>query len=163
MHMTNPLTTRREGDRFRFFLTLAEPAAAPGDAARLSGLLSPFLDEKRVDASAAAAIHTALEELLTNLGKFGRPASGAPLEPAGLAVEGEIMVNVPGVVLRLIDNGVEFDPANWPPPVFPDDPEQLVPGGLGLHMLRTMFSSFSHRREDGKNIGVWTILPGGRP
>ncbi|MDR2390747.1 MAG: ATP-binding protein [Planctomycetota bacterium] len=155
--MANPLTTRREGDCFRFFLTLEEPAAAPEDAARLSGLLAPFLDEKRVEAFAAAAIHTALEELLTNLGKFGRPASGAPPEPASLTAEGEIMVNAPGTVLRLIDNGIEFNPALRPPPVFPDNPEQLVPGGLGLHMLQTMFSSFSHSRENGKNVGVWTI------
>lgn len=154
--MANPLVVRRNGDCFRFTLTLSDPAAAPGDIAALSEAVSPFLADSRVSPAVTAAIHTALEELLTNLAKFGHPRDFLS-ESEILAAEGEIRIDAHGVELRLIDNGVEFDPTRQPTPAFTDDPEQLVPGGLGLHMLRTMFLSYSHKRENGKNIGVWRI------
>lgn len=160
--MPNPLTIERDGDRFRFSLTLTDVAAVPEDAARLSEALSPFLEDMKTGSFAATAVHTAIEELLTNLGKFGRTGPDAPPEAEALTAEGEVGVRSGCVELRLTDNGREFDPTRQPAPIFTDDPEELVPGGLGLHMLRNMFSLFSHQRIDGKNVSVWSVRAEGK-
>lgn len=153
--MPNPLTTRRDGDSFHFSLILADPDAAPRDAAALSEAIGPFLDEKDAAPDTANAIHTAIEELLTNLAKFGRPEGSGSSEP--LTAEGTVEIAADGVKLRLADNGAEFDPTTQSEPRFTDDPDCLVPGGLGLHILRTMFSTCDYSRVSGKNLSVWAI------
>ncbi|MCC8191141.1 MAG: ATP-binding protein [Planctomycetes bacterium] len=159
--MPNSLATGRDGNRFRFTLTLTTPADAPADAARLSEAIAPFLAEGNLPTAAAYAIHTGLEELITNLGKFGR--SPAAADPAALVVDGLVVVDATGVELQLRDNGRPFDPTRQPPPVLAEDPESLAPGGLGLHMLRTMFTACEYSRHGEHNLSCWRLeAPAGR-
>ena len=144
--MANPTTTASDGCVFRFGLEIADPAAMPADIAELGRTLAGFLAGRGVHGEDANALDVALEELLTNLGKFGGTAR----------VEGAVTVADADVSLAISDNGPEFDPTRWPPPDL--DPEAMLSrpvGGLGLHLLFQLFNDVAYRREDDRNITVW--------
>lgn len=151
--MANPVATTTAGPAFRFRMEFAEPAAVPDDVAGLSEALAAFLDERGVGGEDAYAVQLALEELLTNLGKFGVPAAGAG---AVARADGEVAVAGAEVVLTLADNAEPFDPTGRPPPDL--DPEALLDrpvGGLGLHLLFQLFQDVVYRRENGRNVTAW--------
>jgi serine/threonine-protein kinase RsbW len=52
---------------------------------------------------------------------------------------------------ELIDNGRPFDPPAAPPPDVAEPLEEREPGGLGIHLLRTMADRIEYRRENGEN------------
>jgi serine/threonine-protein kinase RsbW len=90
------------------------------------------------------AVELALEELLSNVGKYAYP-EGA---------EGEMEVLIEpgpdGIRLELVDEGRPFDPLAVPPP--PPMTLDGVPGGRGLHLVRSLARSMSYRRDGGRNV-----------
>jgi anti-sigma regulatory factor (Ser/Thr protein kinase) len=88
----------------------------------------------------------ALEELLTNLVKYGYD----PDAPLGIA---EIALDVADDTLTIVfsDDGRPFDPLAAPPPRFEDTIEARPVGGLGLHMLRAFAHSSGYVRDGDRN------------
>lgn len=59
---------------------------------------------------------------------------------------------IPGRLrIELADNGREFDPASAAPPDLASPLAERRPGGLGLHLIRTMMDRVDYRREAGEN------------
>ena len=152
--MANSLSVAWAEDAFRFRLDFADPDAVPDDVAKLSESLAVFLRDRGVDDEEANALHIAIEELMTNIGKFGLldspPADGI------LFAEGAVAVDPASVSLTLSDNAPAFDPTAWPPPDLA--PEALLNnpvGGLGIFMLFQMFNEVAYRRDEDRNITVW--------
>ena len=156
--MLNSLSTRLSGNDFSFSLIIREPAEVPVDVASLSSLVEPFLLTEHLGDHERNAVQTAIEELLTNLAKYGRSGEDAPPDTVALTVEGTVSVSRSEVALRLRDNGCDFNPALLPEPTLLADPERLTPGGMGIHMLKQMFSAVCHVREGGCNMGEWMLL-----
>lgn len=158
--MPNPLSLRSDGASLRFRLVLAVPAEAAEDIARIDPPLARLLDRHGADADERNALHIAIEELITNIGKFG-PAG----LPAGrwLTVRGLVRVAPATLRLRLVDNGAPFNPAARPPPNLDADLSDRPIGGLGLFMLFQMFHHLHYRHRHGCNTSVWTLRrKGGR-
>lgn len=155
--MPNPLTTAMDGGMFTFRLTLADPGEAPLDAARVSEALAPILAGWGVGPGEGNALHIAVEELVTNLGKFG-PAGIRPGE--AVVAEGTVGVDGDEVVLTVSDNGPAFDPASVPAPPLGGEAMDRNVGGLGLFMLFHLFHEFRYRRENGHNVGSWILRRG---
>lgn len=144
----------KSGKRFRFVMRFANPASMPDDVALLAGRCAHFLGCAGAAADEANAVEIALEELLTNIAKFG---AGGENPPPLLAAEGAVEVEAGAIRLVLSDNGSRFDPAGHPQPDVDAPPERRPVGGLGLHMLFQMFDRHEHRWENGRNINVWTL------
>jgi len=53
---------------------------------------------------------------------------------------------------ELIDNGHPFDPTAAPDPDLSLPLDERHPGGLGIHLMRTMMDRFEYRRRNGKNV-----------
>jgi anti-sigma regulatory factor (Ser/Thr protein kinase) len=53
--------------------------------------------------------------------------------------------------IELCDNGREFDPASAAAPDLTSPLAEREPGGLGLHLIRTMMDRVEYRREAGEN------------
>jgi serine/threonine-protein kinase RsbW len=53
--------------------------------------------------------------------------------------------------VELCDNGREFDPAAAAAPDLTSPLAEREPGGLGLHLIRTMMDRVEYRREAGEN------------
>ena len=88
-----------------------------------------------------------LEELLTNLVKYGYPDRAEP----GRA---EIVLALDGSRLEIefIDDGCAFDPLAGPLPNL-DEPLEARPiGGLGLHLLRSLTDVVRYERRNNKNV-----------
>ena len=52
---------------------------------------------------------------------------------------------------ELCDNGREFDPASAAAPDLTSPLAEREPGGLGIHLIRTMMDRLEYRREAGEN------------
>lgn len=53
--------------------------------------------------------------------------------------------------LTLNDNGPAFDPLAGPAPRLDRELDELVPGGWGLHLIRSIPSDSHYERSDGMN------------
>lgn len=53
--------------------------------------------------------------------------------------------------IELSDNGREFDPDSAAAPDLTSPLAEREPGGLGLHLIRTMMDRVEYRREAGEN------------
>jgi serine/threonine-protein kinase RsbW len=98
-------------------------------------------------AEEAHRITILLEELLTNLMKYGYPDGREP----GRA---EIALTLIGdrVEIEFIDDGCAFDPFAAPPPDLKQPVESRSLGGLGLYLLRAMCDETRYERRDERNV-----------
>lgn len=106
--------------------------------------LGAFLDGCGLSARARNAVDVAAEELLSNVLKFAYP-EGEP-GPATLVVD----VGAVRARLEVVDSGSPFDPTRVPPPPAPTLDSE--PGGRGIHLVRSLSSSFTYRREGSRNV-----------
>lgn len=106
--------------------------------------LQGFLEGYALPPRLRNAVEVSAEELLSNAWKYAFP-NGEPGEVA-LALE----VDEEGVRLELADTGIPFDPTFVPPP--PPPSLDGAPGGRGIHLVRSLSSSFSYRREGSRNV-----------
>lgn len=106
--------------------------------------LQGFLDGCTLSARLRNAVDVAAEELLSNAWKYAFP-DGEPGEVVLLLEVGEDVTR-----LEVSDTGFPFDPTL----VLPPSPPSLdaAPGGRGIHLVRSLSSSFTYRREGSRNV-----------
>jgi anti-sigma regulatory factor (Ser/Thr protein kinase) len=110
--------------------------ALPG----LVGFTAAFFAEQRVDAGLRPPVDFAIEEIFTNMVKYGRPG-GAEVEVALARVAG-------GVEVALTDYDVEpFDPTRAPDADVTLPIEARTPGGLGIHLTRRLVEGLQYRYD----------------
>ena len=107
-----------------------------------------FLASEGLDEGSAYDLDLVLEELFTNLVKYGRGARGD--------VEILLERGPEGVIAALHEYDAEpFDPTTLPS-VDVDRPiEERRPGGLGVHFIRQLTSSFDYDYRD--RVGVTRV------
>jgi anti-sigma regulatory factor (Ser/Thr protein kinase) len=101
-----------------------------------------FAKAQRLDESVAFAMHLAVEELFTNMVKYG---GGDDAVSVALSVrEGDL-------VIELVHAGAApFDPT-MAKPIDPTRPlHERVPGGVGLHLVRSMMDRVRYQHHDGE-------------
>jgi serine/threonine-protein kinase RsbW len=89
-----------------------------------------------------------LEELLTNLWKYGYPDRDPPEGKAEITLE----LQNGRLTIEFIDNGQAFDPLSSPPPDLDQTLEIRKPGRLGLHIAREFSDEARYDRRDGRNV-----------
>ena len=107
-----------------------------------------FAAEHGLAAEDEARTLIVLEELLTNLSRYG---FAAPTEKEGIA---EVTLELAGDLLTidLADNGRAFDPLAAPAPHFDRPVENRPIGGLGLFIMRELADEARYDRRDGRNV-----------
>lgn len=152
--MPNQLSVSEDDGGFRFGMDFRAPREAPADIAALNAELASFLESRAAGKTEINSLRTAVEELLTNLAKFGPPGM-----PGGATVraEGEVVLAESEIRLTLSDNAAPFDPNNFPPPDVDADPLEREVGGLGLYMLFRMFREMRYQRRGDRNVSVWIM------
>jgi anti-sigma regulatory factor (Ser/Thr protein kinase) len=88
----------------------------------------------------------AIEEAATNV--IGHAFAGIP-PPHLITVRLDITPQL--LVAEIIDNGRPFDPTAVPPPDLSLPIERRAPGGLGLHLMRSMVDALYYHRGEGRN------------
>lgn len=98
--------------------------------------LEGFFDEAAIDGDVAFTVSLVAEELFTNMVRHN-VGGGARIE-LGIERDGDRLL------LELVDEGVDrFDPDEIPKPPVAAAIGQRHPGGLGLHLVRTMVDDLS--------------------
>ncbi len=113
----------------------------------VDGFVAAFVREQRLAADEAPRILILLEELLTNLVKYGYRDRAEP----GRA---EIVLGLEGSRLEIefIDDGCAFDPFAAPPPDLDAPVEAREVGGLGIHILRSLTEEARYERRNDTNV-----------
>jgi len=128
------------GDRLS--LTLANDVA---EVVRLAAAAERFLEENDVSGAPADSVQLALEEVVTNVIKYGFDDDGAH------DVRVSLSVGEDAVLLSIEDDGHPFDPLQAPEPDLDAPLEQRQVGGLGLHLVRQMVDEATYRRVGDTN------------
>ena len=114
---------------------------------RVEGFAAAFVREHGIAADDAARILILLEELFTNLAKYGYPDRAEP----GVA-EIALVLDGSRLEIEFIDDGCAFDPWAMPLPNLDEPVEERPIGGLGLHLLRSLSDVVRYERRNNKNV-----------
>lgn len=98
-----------------------------------------FCAQERLDPAAEFAVGLAIEEIFTNLVKYGRATS---ISIRLQRVDAEIRITLTGFDVD------PFDPTLAPSPVVDLPLAERRPGGLGLHLVRSLMDRMEYAHSD---------------
>jgi anti-sigma regulatory factor (Ser/Thr protein kinase) len=124
------------------------------------GRLSNWLDEQEgtlaIPDSIAYAVRLCLEEAVANLINHTPATGDGPDITVDLGWKGGVMV------VAIEDHGPPFDPRTAPAPVRPATLDDAIPGGLGIHLIRSFASEIDYTSVSGRNrLTLWFGGPAG--
>lgn len=92
-------------------------------------------------------LNMALDDLLNNVVQYAFPND--PTEHH-IEVEGEVREEC--VVVTIMDDGIPFNPLSVAPPDLSVLLHEREIGGLGIHLIRSMFDEVTYHRKVGRNV-----------
>ncbi|MBI5820352.1 MAG: ATP-binding protein [Verrucomicrobia bacterium] len=104
-----------------------------------------FIEENGVNGAAVHVANLAIEEMATNILKYGYDDANAHEILLGVEILPERLL------LILEDDGHEFNPLKVPDSVVDLPAEMRVPGGLGIHLVRRFAEEMRYERRDCRN------------
>ena len=122
-----------------------------GDLGRVTEAAVRFLEKHGAGNQAVYAAHLSIEELVTNIIKYGYDDTASH----EILLRLEVCPRI--ILLRLEDDGHEFNPLAAPTPDVDLPVAQRVPGGLGIHLVRNMVGEIQYQRSGGRNRLTITI------
>ena len=123
------------------------------DLSRAARQANAALEAAGASAEAVYRASLGLEEILTNIIKYGYD------DQAEHRIAVRIEAGPESVRLAIADDGHPFDPRQAPPPRLDRPLSERRAGGLGIHLVLAMMDRVDYRRQDGRNLLELTILP----
>ena len=112
----------------------------------LTTAVNRFLNQHAIAQEAIFRVNLAIEEIVTNMIKYGYDDT----DPHAITVNLALLPET--IRLHLKDDGHPFDPLQTPEPDIHVPLDQRKIGGLGLHLVRETVSRITYRRENGANL-----------
>jgi len=112
---------------------------------RVSALADRFSASCHLAPDVTADLHVALDEVLTNIIKYGYTDERIHEISIKLEVEDGVLV------AEVEDDGVSFDPLTLPEPDIAAPLRERQVGGIGIHFVRKLMHEVSYRRVAGHN------------
>lgn len=113
---------------------------------RLRRKLVQFCDLHDVSGRAVHAFNLALDEVLTNVIRHGYADQSEREISVRVALAGEELSAV------IEDDAREFNPVDFPRVNCALPLDEREPGGLGIHLVRSLVNGMCYRREGGRNV-----------
>jgi anti-sigma regulatory factor (Ser/Thr protein kinase) len=121
---------------------------ADSDAMRaVDVFVAKFVRDHRIADDEGTRVLILLEELMTNLIKYGYPDCAEP----GHA-EIILGLDINRLTIEFIDDGRAFDPFSEPIPSLDQPPETRPVGSLGLLILRSLADETHYERLNSNNV-----------
>jgi len=122
------------------------------DLARIPALVAQFAAAHHLSPDVEFGIDVALDEMLSNIIKYGYTDEAIHEINVRLSVSG------PTVVVEIEDDGQPFDPRDAPVPDIDAPLEERPLGGLGIHIVRSLMVELDYTRVAGRNRLVMKML-----
>ena len=135
--MREPLETTPADEENVLRLVIRNDLAAVGIA---NDALEKFLLRQGIDPEVVFTSALALEEILTNIIKYGYDDDRVH----EISTEARLLREE--LILQVVDDGHEFDPARAPPPSFDGPLEERPIGGLGIHLVVNLVQRLTYAR-----------------
>lgn len=122
--------------------------AFPARTSELPRILSDILGTARRTGWSGdnlGRLELVLEEGAMNIISHAYPEGTGEIEVSLIAVED-------GLLLRLADTGIPFNPDSAPSPGLGTPVEERPIGGLGLHLMKSMTERMEYQRKGDKNM-----------
>ena len=137
-----------------FQYTLSTPKDLPRALTHITTTLERLAEERRWSTETTHRVNLILEELISNTTEHGGPAS----------VTINLKHSRKGLHITFSDDAPPFDTVREaPPPNLPSPHHALVPGGLGLELVRSMSSTMDYTRSSGRNVTSLLLVPDPHP
>jgi anti-sigma regulatory factor (Ser/Thr protein kinase) len=124
-----------------------------GELDRLAAWIQATEQAVGLGANVAFALELCLEEAVANIIMHGGPRRS-----------GDIAVTVeqtsPALVVRIEDDGLQFDPTRVSPPAAPRSLDDARPGDQGIHLIRTFATDMRYEHRSGLNTLTLTFAAG---
>ena len=105
-----------------------------------------FLESRAVDERGVYLVNFGLEEIITNIVKYGYDA------PGPYHIDVTLKLYAEEVEVTIVDDGHAFDPLAQERKMPAASIEDREVGGLGLHLLKKLIDRVEYRRQQGRNI-----------
>ena len=115
------------------------------DLARMPELVERFAAEHRLSPDVVFGLNVALDEMLSNIIKYGYTDDAIHEIRVRLSVDG------PVAVAEIEDDGRPFDPCAAPAADVDAPAEDRKVGGLGIHIVKELMSQMDYARIAGRN------------
>ncbi len=113
---------------------------------RLAEELERYCVNEQLSMKTGLDLNLVLEELVTNIISYGYEDEDEHRIKIDIIREGDTL-NV-----KVVDDGIAFNPLEAPPPHLSENIDDLEPGGLGIHLVRKMTDEAVYNREGDRNI-----------
>jgi serine/threonine-protein kinase RsbW len=115
---------------------------------RVRNMLDGFGHAHRVDPQSVVQLQVVLDELVSNVIKYGWPEGGRH--------EVKVCISLTANVIQIVivDDGRPFNPCDAPAPATapaPNTSHRPRPGGVGIHMVRKLVDGIEYARVNGRN------------
>src|SRR5262249_24238918 len=108
--------------------------------------------------SKAFAMRVCLEELMSNIVQHGKNRSSEPTQVASLLISIKVDAFVDRTVMTIEDNGRPFNVAQAPAKSIDRPLDQVQPGGLGIHLIKSFASNLDYSRTAKGNRVVLEFM-----
>ena len=115
----------------------------------VSEAIENFTEEHKVDFAVVTKVNIILDEVLSNIIKYGETADKSLSKSIGLVVE----IGDDGAIhITVTDNCVPFNPLDQDDPNTAADLESREIGGLGIFLVKKLANSVTYAWRANKNI-----------
>jgi serine/threonine-protein kinase RsbW len=121
------------------------------DLSRMPELVAQIADQEGLSEDVVFGMNVALDEMLSNIIKYGYTDDAIHEIRVRLSVAG------PMLVAEIEDDGQPFDPCAAGPVDVDAPMEERKVGGLGIHIVRTLMAEVGYARVEGRNRLVMKI------
>lgn len=94
----------------------------------------------------SAQLSLVLDELLTNIIRYAYVDEDDHMIEINLEIQKDVLY------IKVIDDGIEFNPLQHPEPDLNPNLAEREIGGLGIHLIKKLTQEFVYLRKDGFNI-----------
>ena len=112
---------------------------------RLAEVVERFGAEQRLPDDTLTNVNLVLDEIVSNVIKYGGAGNAAGAIDVSLVLEGERLT------IDVSDDGIAFNPLEAKPPDLDLPIMERPVGGLGIHIVRALTETATYRRESDRN------------
>ncbi len=113
---------------------------------RVMSYVSELCVQKSIPPDIEYDLNLALDEMITNVAKHAYPKGGEHRFTV------QVTMGENEFVARIEDDGIEFDPTQYPNPDLDAPLEERKEGGLGIYLVRQIMTSIEYQHLRGKNV-----------